>query len=81
MERLAEAMPKTGGAADRLRRCAGSAGAGGMASDLMQALATAECHDTVGGSAGVQAPGPGWVREACGQDALALARVTSGASA
>ena len=76
MERLAEAMPKTGGAADRLRRCVGPAVAGGMVGDLMQALAAVECNYTVGGAAGVPAPGPGRVREACGQDALALARST-----
>ncbi len=81
MERLAEVMPKSGGAADRLRRCAGPAVAGGMAGDLMQALAAVECNYTVGGAAGVPAPGPGRVREACGQDALALARITGGAPA
>jgi hypothetical protein len=78
VERLAEAMPKTGGAADRLRRCARPAAARGMAGDLMQALAAVECHDTVGGSAEVSAPGPGRAREACGPDALALARITGG---
>jgi hypothetical protein len=81
VKRLAKAMPKTSGAVDRLRRCADPAGAGGMVGDLMQALAAAECHDSAGGSAGVQAPGPGWVREACGQDAPALARITGGAPA
>ena len=81
MERLAGAMPKTGGAVDRLRRCVGPAGARGMVGDLMQALAAVECNDTVGGSAGVLAFGPGRVREACGQDALALARITGGAPA
>jgi hypothetical protein len=78
VERLAEAMPKTGGTADRLPRCAGPAGTRGMAGDLMQALAAVECHYTVGGAAGVPAPGPGRVREACGPDALALARITGG---
>jgi hypothetical protein len=78
VERLAEAIWKTGGAADRLRRCAGPAGARGMAGDLMQALAAVECHDTAGGAAGVPAPGPGRVRETCGPDALALARITGG---
>ena len=80
MERLAEAMPKTGGAADRLRRCVGPTGARGMAGDLMQALAV-ECNHTVGGAAGVPAPGPGRVGEACGPVALALARITGGAPA
>ena len=81
MERLAEAMPKSGGAADRLRRCADPTVARGMAGDLMQALAAVECNYTVGGAAGVPAPGPGRVREACVQDALALARITDGAPA
>jgi hypothetical protein len=81
VERLAEAMPKSGGAADRLRRCADPAVAHGMAGDLMQALAAVECKCTVGGAAGVPAPGPGRVREACVQDALALARITDGAPA
>jgi len=81
VERLAEAMPKTGGAADRLRRCAGPAVAGGVAGDLMPALAAVECHDTVGGAAGVLVSGPGRVGEACGQDAAALARSTGGVPA
>ena len=81
MERLAEAMPKSGGAADRLRRCADPTVARDMAGDLMQALAAVECNYTVGGAAGVPAPGPGQVREACVQDALALARITDGAPA
>jgi hypothetical protein len=81
VERLAEVMPKSGGAADRLRRCADPAVARGMAGDLMQALAAVECNYTVGGAAGVPAPGPGRVREACVQDALALARITDGAPA
>jgi hypothetical protein len=81
VERLAEAMPKTGGATDCLRRCADPAVAGGTAGDLMQALAAVECNYTVGGAAGVPAPGPGRVREACAQDALPLAPITGGASA
>jgi hypothetical protein len=81
VERLAEVMPKSGGAADRLRRCAGPAVARAMAGDLMQALAAVECNYTVGGAAGVPAPGPGRVREACVQDALALARITDGTPA
>ena len=81
MVRLAEAMPKISGAADRLRRCADPAVARGMAGDLMQALTAVECNYTVGGAAGVPAPGPGRVREACVQDALALARITDGATA
>ena len=80
MERLAEAMPETG-AADCLRRCADPAVARGMAGDLMRALAAVECNYTIGGAAGVPAPGPGQVREACVQDALALARITGGALA
>ena len=52
-----------------------------MAGDLMQALAAVECNYTVGGAAGVPPPGPGRVREACVQDALALARITDGAPA
>ncbi len=52
-----------------------------MAGDLMQALAAVECNYTVGGAAGVPAPGPGRVREACAQDALAVARITDGAPA
>ncbi len=81
MERLAEVMPKSGGAADRLRRCADPAVARGMVGDLRQALAAMECNYTVGEAAGVPAPGPGRVREACVQDALALARITDGAPA
>ena len=81
MERLVEVMPKSGGAADRLRRCADPAVARGMAGDLMQALVAVECSYTVGGAAGVPAPGPGRVGEACVQDALALARITDGAPA
>jgi len=81
VERLAEVMPKSGGAVDRLRRCADPAVARGMAGDLMQALAAVECNYTVGGAAGVPAPGPGRVREACAQDALAVARITDGAPA
>ena len=49
-----------------------------MAGDLMQALAAVKCHYTVGGAAGVPAPGPRRVREACGPDALALERITGG---
>ena len=52
-----------------------------MAGDLMQALAPVECNYAVGGAAGVPALDPGRVREACGQDALALARITDGAPA
>jgi len=74
-------MPKTGGAADRLRCRPGPAVARGMAGDLMQALAPVECNYAVGGAAGVPALDPGRVREACGQDALALARITDGAPA
>jgi hypothetical protein len=48
VEQLAEAMPKTSGAADRLRRCAGPAVAGGMAGDLMRALGAVECNYTGG---------------------------------
>ena len=47
----------------------------------MRALAAVECNYTIGGAAGVPAPGPGQVREACVQDALALARITGGALA
>jgi hypothetical protein len=81
VEGLAEAMPKTNGAADRLPRCADPAVAGGTAGDLMQALAAVECNYTVGGAAGVLVSGPGRVRGACVQDALALARISGGARA
>jgi hypothetical protein len=81
VERQAEAIPKTSGAADRLRRCADPAVARGMAGDLMRALAAVECNYTVGGAAGGPAPGSGRVREACAQDALELARITDGTPA
>jgi hypothetical protein len=46
MVRLAEAMPKTSGATDRLRGCTGPAAARGMAGDLMQdALVLARITD------------------------------------